>query len=124
MNYYRDTRTNDIYAYSKTESAETLHDDFSQLIQLTDEEVETFKSQNIDDQKTAENQEFLSLETRRASNAITVLDDAIEFEIATDEEIAQHKLLRKYRLDLSRVPNQQEWPLDPTWPECPDFFKI
>lgn len=78
----------------------------------------------IDAQKEAENIAFLSSETRRTSDVIAILDDAIEFEIATDEEIAQHKELRKYRLMLSRVPNQETWPLNPTWPTCPEFFEI
>lgn len=77
----------------------------------------------LDQQKSAENIAFLSSETRRTNDAIEVLNDAIEFEKATDEEVAQHKSLRKYRLDLSRVPNQETWPLNPTWPECPEFFK-
>lgn len=75
------------------------------------------------EKKEAENIAFLSSETRRTSDAIAILDDAIELEMSTDEEIAQHKELRKYRLMLSRVQNQQEWPLNPVWPECPEFFK-
>ncbi|GAA5099079.1 tail fiber assembly protein [Wohlfahrtiimonas larvae] len=79
--------------------------------------------QELDQQQEVENIDFLSSETRRTSDVIAILDDAIEFEIATDEEIAQHKELRKYRLMLSRVPNQETWPLNPTWPTCPEFFK-
>ena len=77
----------------------------------------------LDKQKETENTAFLSSETRRTNDAITVLDDAIEFEIATEGEITQHTELRKYRLMLSRVPNQETWPLNPTWPTCPEFFK-
>lgn len=88
-----------------------------------DDVIEPPTQQEIDAQKEAENIDFLSSETRRTNDAIEVLNDAIEFEEATDEEVAQHKSLRKYRLDLSRVPNQETWPLNPVWPTCPEFFK-
>lgn len=39
------------------------------------------------------------------------------FEIATDEEISLHKELRKYRVLLNRVSNQEGWPLEVTWPD-------
>lgn len=78
--------------------------------------------EEIDAKKEAENIAFLSYEAKRAADAIEILDDAIEFEMATDEEVAQHKELRKYRLLLSRVPSQADYPLNPAWPECPEFF--
>jgi len=86
-------------------------------------EIPPISQEEIDAQKEIESIAFLSSETRRTSDAIEVLNDAIEFELATNEEMAQHKELRKYRLMLSRVQNQQEWPLNPIWPECPEFFK-
>lgn len=88
-----------------------------------DQECFEISHDDLNEQKEAKNTAFLSSETRRTNDAIEVLDDAIEFEEATTEEIARHKSLRKYRLDLSRVQNQEMWPLNPIWPECPDFFK-
>lgn len=78
----------------------------------------------LDKQKEAENIAFLSSETRRTNDAIEVLNDAIEFDIATEDEIKRHKELRKYRILLSRVPKRKAWPLKVTWPECPEFFKL
>ena len=97
-------------------------------IEITIEEAQAIANppltqDELDAQKEAESIDFLSSETRRTSDAIAILDDAIEFEMATDEEMIQHKELRKYRLGLSRVPNQETWPLNPVWPECPEFFK-
>lgn len=97
-------------------------------VEITIEEAKAIANppptqQELNAQKEAENTAFLSSETRRANDAIEVLNDAIEFEEATDEEVAQHKSLRKYRLDLSRVPNQGTWPLNPVWPTRPEFFK-
>ena len=85
------------------------------------EDVEA-REQAEKEQKEEANKSFLSSETRRVNDAIAPLDDAIEFEIATEEEIAHHKGLRKYRLLLSRVSSQVGWPLEVEWPERPKFF--
>lgn len=107
-------------------------DDFSGGAKTYDPETENWiddpplpppTQDEINHQIEFESRVFLSSEMRRVNDAITVLDDAIEFEIATHEEIVQQKELRKYRLMLSRVQNQQEWQLNPVWPECPEFFK-
>lgn len=82
-----------------------------------------YSQTELDARKKAENIAFLSSETRRVNDAIAPLDDAIEFGVATEDEIHKHTGLRKYRLLLSRVPNQETWPLNPVWPDCPEFFK-
>lgn len=87
----------------------------TQQFDILDEDKNTLKE--------ADNIAFLSSETRRVNDAISPLDDAIEFEIATEDEIYRHKELRKYRLLLSRVPTQEGWPLKATFPEAPEFFK-
>lgn len=76
-----------------------------------------------DEATKQQNNAFLSSETRRVNDAIAPLDDAIEFGMATEDEIYRHKELRKYRILLSRVPNQEGWPLEVTWPDKPEFFK-
>ena len=123
-------KTNNVFGITiHAENTETWQSEVQEdWIEITIEEAQAIANppptqQEIDEQQSQKNTAFLSSETRRTNDAIEVLNDAIEFEEATDEEVAQHKSLRKYRLDLSRVPNQNEWPLNPVWPSCPEFFK-
>lgn len=123
---YSKDKNNQIYIFSSKEEFDSYTS--VELIEITSEEAQMIASppltqEELNIQKEAENTSFLSSETRRVNDAIAPLDDAIEFEIATEDEIHKHTELRKYRLLLSRVPNQDTWPLDPTWPTCPEFFK-
>ncbi|MBS7827403.1 tail fiber assembly protein [Wohlfahrtiimonas chitiniclastica] len=131
MKYFINKQTLQVSAYEKAEYAKS-NDDYENLIEVPEPPNSQFRKFNfelhtwevdVDAEMEIENSAFLLSETRRTSDAIEVLNDAIEFELATNEEILQHKELRKYRLMLSRVQNQQEWPLNPVWPECPEFFK-
>lgn len=135
MIYFINKITKEVWAYESLNDAKSHNIDFDNLIECPEPISSHFRKFNfesmtweidVDAQNKALEQEniiFLSSETRRTSDAIEVLSDAIEFELATNEEIVQHKELRKYRLMLSRVQNQQEWPLNPIWPTCPEFFK-
>ena len=111
------------------ENAETWRSEMKDgWIEITIEEAQEIANpqptqEEIDAQNEVDNIALLSSETRRTNDTIKLLDDAIEFDMATEEEIAQHKELRKYRLLLSRVSSQEEYPLNPIWPECPEFFK-
>ncbi|PAO24604.1 tail fiber assembly protein [Enterobacter roggenkampii] len=53
-----------------------------------------------------------------ATNAIAPLQDAVELGIATDEEIAQLKAWKKYRVEVNRVDTSTA--PDITWPEPPE----
>ena len=53
-----------------------------------------------------------------ASNMIAPLQDAVELEIATDEEIALLKKWKKYRVLLNRINPSLE--LDDDWPHKPE----
>lgn len=127
--HFKDKNNNLFGIVIHEENTETWQSEIQEdWIEITIEEARLIANppptqQELDAQKEIENVEFLSSETRRTSDAIAILDDAIEFEMATDEEMIQHKELRKYRLGLSRVLNQETWPLNPVWPECPEFFK-
>ena len=59
-------------------------------------------------------------ETQRANQVITPLLDAVELEIATEEETAQYNAWRRYRVLLSRVPTQSGYPTDVDFPVAPD----
>lgn len=51
----------------------------------------------------------------QANNVITLLQDAIELEMATDKEISTLAEWKKYRVLLNRVnPNDPDWPPKPT----------
>ncbi|MGX5101085.1 tail fiber assembly protein [Enterobacter cloacae] len=51
----------------------------------------------------------------QASNVISLLQDAIELDMATEEEVSSLDEWRKYRVLLNRVnPNEPDWPLKPT----------
>lgn len=125
--YFLNKETNIVHVffdYQKNYS-EFINDSYTEI---TKEEADlivnpTLSQEEFEAQKESENIAFLASEKSRTNDAIEVLDDAIEFEEETIEEVAQNKSLRKYRLDLSRVPNQETWPLNPTWPTCPEFFK-
>lgn len=61
-------------------------------------------AEDVETKNEAQSQQniaFLSYENKRVNTAILTLDDAVEFKIATDEEIALHKELRKYRVLLT-----------------------
>ncbi|KZX36874.1 tail fiber assembly protein [Wohlfahrtiimonas chitiniclastica] len=127
--HFKDKNNNLFGIIIHKENAETWESEIQEdWTEITIEEARDIANppltqEELDAQKEAENQAFLASETRRTNDAITVLDDAIEFELATNEEMVQHKELRKYRLMLSRVPNQETWLLNPVWPICPEFFK-
>lgn len=127
--HYKDSQNNIFGITICEETKDTWHDLIQpDWVEITFEEAQAIANpppnqEQLNQLKEAENIAFLSSETRRVNDAITPLDDAIEFEMAADEEIVQHKELRKYRLLLSRVPNQAEYPLNPIFPDCPEFFK-
>lgn len=52
-----------------------------------------------------------------ASNTVAVLQDAVDFEMATDEEARLLPLWKKYRVLLSRV--EADTPDDIKWPKVP-----
>lgn len=78
----------------------------------TEEEVANQKSLAI----TA-NTGMKALLMEQASQKISVLQDAVDLEMATDEEAADLPLWKKYRVLLSRVDantaNQVDWPQQP-----------
>ena len=127
--HFKDSKNNIFGISIHGENVETWESEVgSDWTEITLEEAHSIANPaptqaELDAQQEAENIAFLSSENQRVNIAIAPLDDAIEFEIATEDEIHKHTELRKYRLLLSRVPNQDTWPLDPTWPTCPEFFK-
>ncbi|MCV9917822.1 tail fiber assembly protein [Pseudomonas sp. BT-42-2] len=54
-----------------------------------------------------------------ADSAIAPLQDAVDLEDATAEEDALLKLWKKYRVALSRLPEQEGYPVEIIWPSFP-----
>ncbi|WP_235395299.1 tail fiber assembly protein [Pseudomonas brassicacearum] len=54
-----------------------------------------------------------------ADQAIAPLQDAVDIDEATPEEVAALKTWKKYRVALSRLPEQQGYPDEAVWPAAP-----
>ncbi|MFJ4056724.1 tail fiber assembly protein [Pseudomonas sp. NPDC089743] len=54
-----------------------------------------------------------------ADDAIAPLQDAVDIDEATADEEARLKLWKKYRVALSRVPEQEGYPIAIDWPAPP-----
>lgn len=54
-----------------------------------------------------------------ADAAIAPLQDAVDLEDATAEEAEMLKAWKRYRVALSRLPEQPGWPTEIEWPELP-----
>lgn len=54
-----------------------------------------------------------------ADYAVAPLQDAVDVDEATDAEIALLKEWKKYRVSLSRVPDQEQYPSSIEWPIAP-----
>ncbi|AZE73136.1 tail fiber assembly domain protein [Pseudomonas synxantha] len=55
----------------------------------------------------------------QADRAIAPLQDAVDIEEATEEEVAILKLWKKFRVALSRIPEQADYPDAIDWPVVP-----
>lgn len=56
-----------------------------------------------------------------ASEKIAPLQDAVDLDMATDEEVASLKEWKKYRVQLNRVEQQSGFPNQIEWPEMPSY---
>ncbi|WP_251962302.1 tail fiber assembly protein [Pseudomonas sp. Marseille-Q5299] len=54
-----------------------------------------------------------------ADDAIAPLQDAVDIEDATTEEVAALTLWKKYRVALNRLPEQEGYPNEISWPAPP-----
>ncbi|MFJ2710845.1 tail fiber assembly protein [Pseudomonas sp. NPDC087346] len=55
-----------------------------------------------------------------ADKAIPPLQDAVDIDEATEEEVALLKAWKKYRVALNRQPEEPSYPTDVTWPIPPN----
>lgn len=80
----------------------------------------TLEQERQDAVTKAEVDARIQSETQRANNIIAPLQDAVELEIATEQEQAEYTAWRRYRVFLSRVATQPGYPLNVEWPTAPD----
>jgi hypothetical protein len=64
-------------------------------------------------------QSRISVERKRADEAVAPLQDALDIDEITDAERAELKLWKKYRVDLNRIPDQPGYPGAIDWPITP-----
>jgi hypothetical protein len=55
-----------------------------------------------------------------AGLAVAPLQDAVDLDLATSQQIEQLGLWKLYRIELSEVPQQAGWPRTMEWPVKPD----
>ncbi|NWE20204.1 tail fiber assembly protein [Pseudomonas sp. P7548] len=55
-----------------------------------------------------------------AANRMGPLQDAVDVERVTDDEVALLKLWKAYRIDLNRIEQQDGFPAEIQWPVSPD----
>lgn len=87
----------------------------------TPEQVLSSQSAKLSALKSVANAQKTAL-----TNRISELNDAVEYEVATTDEIAelplrvaQRKLWGLHSIDLGRVTSQEGWPPDVIWPVAP-----
>lgn len=84
-----------------------LHKFFAGKWVISDEDEATLKKEK----KIAEIEAFIETETNIANEKIAPLEDAVDLEIATEEEARQYKEWRKYRVLLNRITSQAGYPM-------------
>lgn len=55
-----------------------------------------------------------------AANRMGPLQDSIDEEVATADEVADLKRWKQYRIALNRIDKQDNFPIDIDWPQPPD----
>ncbi|BBV07846.1 hypothetical protein BML2537_13400 [Providencia stuartii] len=85
---------------------------------MTDKEVEAYINPPISkEQLIAEAEQQKQLLLAEANNAIAPLQDAVDLDMATDEEVAQLTAWKKYRVLLNRIDTSLAPDIE--WPEKP-----
>ncbi|WP_439653118.1 tail fiber assembly protein [Providencia stuartii] len=85
---------------------------------MTDKEIEVYINPPISkEQLIAEAEQQKQPLLAEANNAIAPLQDAVDLDMATDEEVAQLTAWKKYRVLLNRIDTSLapdiEWPKKP-----------
>lgn len=128
MKYYINSITQQIFAYNTEEEAKEFNENFNELVEISESEVDQIiELKNVDqkiEQKKAENIAFLSSETERTEAEIKVYERMRDHGRADADDLAMLEVLEDYSVDLKKTIKQKGWPLEVDWPECSSLFKI
>ncbi len=95
-----------------------VRDNISAMKKMTPKEIDAYLNPPISkEQLIAEAEQKKQLLLNEASEAIAPLNDAVDLDMATDEEIALLKEWKKYRVLLNRVNTSVEPDIE--WPQKP-----
>ncbi|WP_333986762.1 tail fiber assembly protein [Providencia huaxiensis] len=95
-----------------------VRDNISAMKKMTPKEIDAYLNPPISkEQLIAEAEQKKQLLLNEASEAIAPLNDAVDLDMATDEEIALLKEWKKYRVLLNRVDTSAEPDIE--WPQKP-----
>ncbi|WP_181420501.1 tail fiber assembly protein [Providencia rettgeri] len=95
-----------------------IRDNVNSMKKMTPKEVDAHLNPPISkEQLIAEAEQQKQLLLADVSNAIAPLQDAVDLDIATDEEMAQLTALKKYRVLLNRIDTSTAPDIE--WPEKP-----
>lgn len=72
-------------------------------------------SDQLRDQAIAQKDKLLSLSSKK----IAPLQDAVDLDMASDEEVEKLKEWKKYRVLLNRIESQSNFPDEIDWPQIP-----
>ena len=146
MKYYREPDTGEVFAYEGDGSQDDYIRD--ELVAMSKAEVEEFfRPKAFTDGVTVvysaapilgwslataaqvalyEAKELLDAAVAEAArlrkiadDTITPLQDAVELDLATEAEVGLLKSWKRYRVALSRVPEQEGYPAEIDWPAPP-----
>ena len=112
MKYFKDKKTGEVYAYDQ----EQIDGGWVKegLAPMTDEEVHAHLNPPKTDEQLKSEAESLATSLRHKADAELIpLQDAIDLDMATDDELARAKELKKFRVLLSR------WSYPDDMPEYP-----
>lgn len=116
MKYYKD-KANNIYAYESDSSQDEFIND--ELVRVSEQEAIKIANPPLSKEQLITEAEIQKQSLLGAANiVIAPLQDAIDLDMATDEEKAQLIEWKKYRVLLNRVDTSTAPDIE--WPEKPE----
>ncbi len=116
MNYFKHKESGKVFAYDDDQLE--LAGDNTDLVPMTKKEIEIHLNPPVSkEQHIAEAEQKKQMLLSEATEAIAPLQDAVDLDIATDEEIASLKEWKKYRVLLNRIDTSLA--PDINWPQKP-----
>lgn len=117
------SESGEVFAYESDGSQDSFIKEG--LTPLTDEEFAAIQAQQVLDSAPTPEQLLQATEMKRdelltmAGLRISPLQDAVDLDEATADEVASLKLWKGYRIDVNRVSKQPGYPTSIQWPVEP-----